>query len=497
MSAPSLKQALLSPQQMGRADNLAIQAGASGTQLMLSAGYAVAQAIMQRWSPRRVVVACGPGNNGGDGFVVARLLAQAGWSVQLGLLGSAAALQGDALHHARQWSGQVLELNATLLEHADLVVDALFGAGLSRPLEGQGLAFVNALGASGLPVCAVDVPSGLDGATGQVLGAAAKADLTVTFFRLKPGHVLLPGRDLCGQVILADIGLPESVLDQVQPDTFINHPDNWLAHFPWPGVSGHKYHRGHALVVGAEQMTGASRLAALACARAGAGLVTVAVPRSVWSVYATALSSIMVQPLENADDLRPALADERRSVVLVGPGAGLSARTRSHVLSVLATGKAVVLDADAISSFQGEPQTLLDALHAGCVLTPHEGEFSRLFPKAQGARLQRARQAAVQSGATVVLKGPDTVVACANDQAFINNNAPPQLATGGTGDVLAGFITGLVAQGMLPQLAACAGVWLHGECARRFGPGLVADDLPQMLPKVLRRLQRHATTSAR
>ena len=490
MKTPDPAHAVLTPEQMSQADHLAIQGGAKGMALMQAAGEAVVQALVQRWSVRPVLVACGPGNNGGDGFVVARLLQQAGWPVTVALYGKHDALQGDAAYHASLWAGPVVPLHSSLLNHAELVVDALFGAGLARPLTGLALEFVSALARSHLPVCAVDVPSGLDGATGKVRGAAAAAELTVTFFRLKPGHLLLPGRSLCGHVVLADIGLPSSVLDDIKPVTYRNHPDHWIACFPRPSIDAHKYQRGHALVVGGQHLTGAARLAARACARAGAGLVTLAVPASAWAVYASSQLGAMVQALSDADDLQPALSDARRSLVLLGPGAGASARTRSHVLQALTTGRLAVLDADALSAFENDPETLVAAVHMGCVLTPHDGEFYRVFPGLSGSRLQRARAAARLSGAVVVLKGADTVVAWPDGTAFINDNAPPTLATGGTGDVLAGFVAGLAAQGMMPGMVAAAAVWLHGECARLFGPGVVAEDLPELLPRVVRRLLR-------
>jgi NAD(P)H-hydrate epimerase len=487
---PDPHHAVLSPEQMALADTLAVQAGTPSLALMEAAGAAVAEQLCKRYGPRRVLIACGPGNNGGDGFVAARYLKRAGWTVQVALLGNRQQLSGDAARNAQAWAEPVAAVSPDLLQSADIVVDALFGAGLARPLQGDARAFVNALANSGLPVVAIDVPSGLDGATGQVLGNAAPATLTVTFFRLKPGHLLMPGRQLCGRVVLADIGLPDHVLGQLKPDTFHNHPDNWLAAYPWPLEQGHKYHRGHVLVAGGEHLTGAARLAARAAARAGAGLVTLAVPEPVWPVYAGALASCMVQALADPDDLQPALSDTRRNALVLGPGAGVSPRTRNHVLQALACRRATVLDADAISAFQNDPRQLLDALHDQCVLTPHEAEFARVFPGAQGCKLQRARQAAQRSGAVVVLKGADTVVAAPDGTAFINDNAPATLATGGTGDVLAGFIAGLLAQGMAPVLAAAAAVWLHGECATLFGPGLLADDLPELLPRVLRRLQR-------
>jgi NAD(P)H-hydrate epimerase len=340
-----------------------------------------------------------------------------------------------------------------------------------------------------LPVCAVDVPSGVDGASGAVLGAAAAADLTVTFFRKKPAHLLLPGRRLCGELVVADIGIPDTVLADVPPNTYENDSELWGSVFPFPDIQGHKYGRGHALIVGGSIMTGAARLAAMACARAGAGLVTVAAPAAVWPVYAGALTSTLVQPIPAGDHLDEVLADQRKNVVLIGPGAGASDSTKRQVRQVLEAGRSVVLDADAITVFADDPQSLFKAIKAPCVLTPHAGEFARLFATS-GNKLADARKAAALSGAVVVLKGADTVIAAPDGRAAINANAPPTLATGGTGDVLAGLITGLMAQGMEAFHAACAAVWLHGLAASLFGPGLVADDLPALIPRALRRLMR-------
>ncbi|HUH88304.1 MAG TPA: NAD(P)H-hydrate dehydratase [Pusillimonas sp.] len=484
---------LLSPQQMYAADQAAMAAGVSGIELMEAAGLAVAATVRRHWPTGPVVVLCGPGNNGGDGFVAARHLRGWGWPVRLGLLGEAQNLSPDAAHHAALWGEAIEPLSVDLLKGASVVVDALFGAGLSRPLEGLALEVLHAVEQNRLPVCAVDVPSGLDGATGQVLGMVVPARHTVTFFRKKPGHVLLPGRNLCGQITLADIGIPPEVIEGMDELAFENEPALWHGMFPWPRAEDHKYARGHVLVVGGEIMTGAARLSAMAAARAGAGLVTVAAPAPVWPVYAAALDSIMVQPLDDASNLTDILADARKNVLVVGPGAGVSEATRHHVLAALATGRAAVLDADAITSFGPAPQTLFSAIKGPCVLTPHEGEFSRLF-SGHGSKLERARQAARQSGAVVLLKGADTVIASPDGRAVINSNAPPTLATGGTGDVLTGIIAGLMAQGMAPFLAAAAGAWLHGEAARQFGPGLISEDLPAMLPRVLRRLKAYSST---
>jgi NAD(P)H-hydrate epimerase len=471
---------------MDETDRLTVAAGTPGVELMHNAGTAVAHEAMRRWSARPVAILCGPGNNGGDGFVVASVLAAAGWPVRVGLLGTRERLRGEAQFHAAHWSGAVEPLSARVLDGAELVVDALFGSGLSRPLGADVEPTLAAVAHRRLPVIAVDVPSGLMGDTGESVGAVA-ADCTVTFTRKKPGHVLLPGRDLCGTTVVADIGTPAGVLERIAVDTWENDPALWRQLLPRLKSSGNKYTRGHALLCGGYPMTGAARMAARAAARAGAGLTTIAVPEAGLSVYAAALTSIMVRPLVQPEDLARLLADSRFTALLIGPGAGVNDTTRERALAMLATGRPVLLDADAISVFADRPQELFDAIRTACVLTPHEGEFARLFDSA-GDKLTRARAAARTSGAVVVLKGADTVIAAPDGRVIINSNAPATLATAGSGDVLGGLILGLLAQGMDAFAAAAAAVWMHGAAANDFGSGLLAEDLPDLLPGVLRRL---------
>ena len=478
--------ALLDVRRMGEADRLTMAAGTPATELMENAGRAVAREIGQRWPARPVAVLCGPGNNGGDGFVAARHLAEAGWPVRIALLGPRDHLTDEARHHAERWRGAVEPLTPAVLDRAELVVDAIFGAGLSRALEGPAADTLTAAARRGLPIVAIDVPSGLMGDTGEALGAAA-AVLTVTFFRKKPGHLLLPGRLLCGEVVVADIGIPPSVLNQIVPDTFENDPGLWVADLPRPHDGGNKYTRGHALISGGYPMTGAARMAARATARAGAGLTTIAVPEIALPIYAAALTSIMVHPLAAPEDFDRLLGDRRFSGFLIGPGAGAGAETRTRALAMLGTGRPTLLDADAITAFQDDPSSLDRAIVGPCVLTPHDGEFHRLFDPS-GDKLTRTRAAAHRSGAFIVLKGSDTVIAAPDGRAIINANAPPTLATAGAGDVLSGIVLGLLAQGMEPFLAAAAAVWLHGAAAVAFGPGLIAEDLPDLLPGVLRYL---------
>jgi NAD(P)H-hydrate epimerase len=482
------KLVLLTPAQMDAADCAAAAAGAVGFDLMEAAGGAVAVAVGARWPMRPVTVLCGPGNNGGDGFVAARHLAAAGWPVTLALLGSRDKLTGEAARAAELWRGAVAPFALDSLDGAGIVIDAIFGAGLSRPLDGRALVLVEALKARRIPTCAIDVPSGLDGASGAVLGAAAPADLTVTFFRKKPGHLLYPGRGLCGDVVVADIGIPGAVLEDIASNTWENGPGLWLGGYPWPAAESYKYKRGEVLILGGEAITGASRMTALAASRAGAGMVTLAAPMRVWSIYATSLINAIVRGFDGLAEFESLLADRRRNVIAIGPGAGVGSSTRNFVLAALGTKRATVLDADALTSFAEAPQDLFRAIGGPCVMTPHAGEFMRLF-HCDGDKLQRTRDAAKQSNAVVLFKGPDTVIAAPDGRAIINSNAPPQLATGGTGDVLTGFVAALLAQGMAPFEAAAAAAWLHGAAAAAFGIGLVAEDLPDALPQVLRNLK--------
>jgi hydroxyethylthiazole kinase-like uncharacterized protein yjeF len=383
------------------------------------------------------------------------------------------------------------------LTDCDIIVDALFGAGLDRDVEGLPRGMIRAMNASGVPVIAVDLPSGINGTTGAAMGVAVKASHTVTFFRRKPGHLLLPGRLHCGTIEVADIGIPESVLATIKPNTFANEPALWRASFPVPQPDGHKYGRGHTVVCsGGPASTGAARLAARGALRAGSGLVTLASPRAALMVNAAASLAVMVRPVDGAEELAGLLADKRHNAVVLGPGGGVGLAMREAVLAALASEAAVVLDADALTSFANAPGALTTAISGRVgpvVLTPHEGEYSRLFSQLKDnskshSKLEKTRLAARASGAIVLLKGADTVVAAPDGRASIADNAPPYLATAGAGDVLAGMIAGLMAQGMPAFEAAGAAVWLHGEAALSFGPGLIAEDLPEELPRVYRRL---------
>jgi ADP-dependent NAD(P)H-hydrate dehydratase / NAD(P)H-hydrate epimerase len=459
-----------------------VGAGLSAIDLMDNAGSVVAQIITERWPIQPVIVLCGPGNNGGDGFVVARKLKLAGWSIRVALLGSLEDLKNESAEHARFWQGPIEILSPDVLGNATIVVDAVFGAGLNRAFSGAAKQTLLAAIHKKLIIVAIDIPSGIMGDSGEDLGAV-QANLTVTFFRKKPGHLLLPGRKLCGETLVREIGLSSSVFSEIEPTAFENNPCLWISELPSINDDSNKYQRGHALIYGGYPMTGASRLASHACARMGAGLTTIATPEIAHGIYSAGLMSIMVKPLESATAIDSLLIDSQFSGFLIGPGAGVSSETKELALKMLATGKPTVIDADAITSFKEHPSQLFNSIVNACVLTPHEGEFSRLFAQA-GCKLERARKAAAQSGAIVILKGADTVIASPDGTAVINSNAPATLATAGAGDVLSGMILSLLSQGMQPFQACCAAVWMHGEAANLFGIGLIADDLPDLLPRI-------------
>ncbi len=494
---------LLSNAEMAAADTLATRRGIDSLLLMENAGCAVAAAVAAS-CPRgeRIGVVAGPGNNGGDGFVAARVLAERGYHVTVALLGELSALKGDCAAMARKWAGAVTPAGGYDLTQDSVLVDALFGAGLDRPLEGQARAVVERMNASGRPIVAVDLPSGINGTTGEVMGAAVRAGQTVTFFRRKWGHVLLPGRLHCGPVAVADIGIPAGVLDDIAPRTFVNGRALWISQFPVPAPDTHKYQRGHVVaIVGPIAFSGAGRLAALGALRAGAGLVTMACPRETLAVAAATSPSLMVRAADSSADLQGLLADPRINAVVIGPGGGAGPDMRAKVAVALTGKRAAVLDADALTSFVDEPKNLFTMLathpDSPAILTPHEGEFRRIFSKKSQKppvkqKLEETREASHEAAAVIVRKGADTIIAAPDGRAAINENAPPWLATAGAGDVLAGIIAGLRAQGMPAFEAACAGVWIHGEAGKALGPGLISQDLPGALPAIYRSLYARA-----
>jgi len=499
---------VLTPTEMAEADRRAAAAGPhDGTALMQRAGGAVASVVMSRFpAATSVAVLCGPGNNGGDGYVAAESLRTAGVSVRVFAEGTPREAS-DAATAASRSDVPVLPL-ADFKPSADMVVvDALYGAGLARDVSDHVRAAIAACRQAKCAVVAVDLPSGVSGDSGKVLGAAFDAALTITFVRKKPGHLLQPGRRHCGEVLVADIGMPEDVVASLGVTCRENLPALWQARLPWPSLDAHKYSRGHVAVFGGNATaTGAARLAAMAAARAGAGAVTLLSPAGALAVNAMHITSIMLRRRDEIDDTLAFMAARKVSAVVYGPGLDQDATTAATLVDLLGRVSAptgVVVDASALTAVAVEPQPFFKAVSAhsissSLVLTPHEGEFARLFPdlaeNASLSKLERARTAASRAGAVVVLKGPDTVIAAPDGRAAINSNGTPLLATAGSGDVLSGIVAGLLAQGMAGFEATCAAVWMHAEAARGFGPGLIAEDLPGALVPVLGALHAKAAT---
>lgn len=484
---------LLLPAEMARADQLTIEAGTPGSVLMERAGAAVAVAAERLWRGGLILVLAGPGNNGGDAIVAARILRGRGFRVRVGLLGERAGLHGDGSLAAERFAGEVVAADPSLVEGAGLIVDGLFGAGFRPPLSTEAGQLVMAVNRRRSPVVAIDLPSGVPGDGSLTDGPAVAADETVTFVRLKPAHLLYPGRALCGRVHVADIGIAAGTLAAIAPQTFHNLAPLWRRALPSLRPTGHKYDRGHLLVVsGPAGRGGAARLAATAGLRAGAGLVTLAAPAAALAEHAAQLNAVMLREANGPADLDKLLSDPRVSAVVLGPGLGVGPATTELVAAALRSHAAVVLDADALTSFAGTADRLAAQVarrDAPTVVTPHTGEFARLVPDLVGpSKLESARVAARRSGAVVVLKGADTVVAAPDQRASIADNAPPSLATAGSGDVLSGIIGALLARGMPAFEAASAAVWLHGEAGAEAGAGMTAEDLAPALRAVLARL---------
>jgi hydroxyethylthiazole kinase-like uncharacterized protein yjeF len=477
---------ILTTSEMKNAEAAALAHGIPGFWLMTTAGTSVAKEITDSIAPCPVLVLCGPGNNGGDGFIAAQHLRKAGWSVRVACLVKRKDLQKDAALAAQKWDGEIESLNSNLPVHqTGLIVDAVFGAGFDRTLGPELVILFDKIRTRKIPVVAVDVPSGLNASTGHIDPGALKASLTVTFCRKKPGHVLLPAKEHCGRIVVADIGITDAMVATLNTTCFENNPALWLKDFPLPSAEGHKYDRGHAVIYGGEKRTGAACLAAAAAQKIGAGLVTITSPKATWSIYSSYRASIMVDECNDNESLKAILRDERKNAVLIGPGAGVGEPLRQAVEAIFSMNKTGVLDADVFSAYKDSPKDLFSRLSPKYVLTPHEGEFNRLFGVMEGDKIERTLKAAKISNAIVLLKGADTVIAAPDGAVIVNTNAPPTLATAGSGDVLSGLVTGLITQKMPPFMAAAAAAWLHGEAARKYRLGLTAEDIISMIPQVL------------
>ncbi|MAV87151.1 MAG: bifunctional ADP-dependent NAD(P)H-hydrate dehydratase/NAD(P)H-hydrate epimerase [Rhodospirillaceae bacterium] len=478
---------ILTTDQMYLADDLAIKSGLDSFNLMQTAGLSVIRVLRKKWSRRRVLVLCGPGNNGGDGFIVASGLKNIGWPVKLGLLGDKVDLDNDALRASKLWKGEIQNLSIELLDNADLIVDALFGAGLNREVSGLARQVIETINKKRIKCISVDIPSGINGDSGQIQGCAINANTTVTFFRKKPGHLMLPGRSKVGDLKVVNIGIPNSVLGSIDVSINENNPGLFSDKFYFAGVDDHKYSRGHAIISGGDIMPGAAFLASMAARRVGAGLVSIVANMVSKAIYLSSNPGTMFIGLNKTIGFDMVVSEPRCTAFLIGPGNGLTSDIKSRTISSLRSRKSVVLDADALTLFKDNPSSLFKRINGPVVLTPHKGEFLRLFD-VTGNKIHDTRSASKKSGAVVVFKGGDTIIAAPDGRVAINVNSPPTLATAGSGDVLSGLITGLLATGMPAYEAACAGNWIHGEAASHYGHGLIAEDIIDGIPRVLRSL---------
>ena len=485
---------LLANETAAAVDRAAIEGGIPGIELMENAGRGIVRAVLRRYAPRRCVVLCGPGNNGGDGYVVARRLAAAGVRVMTASTGSRDALVGDAAIASSRWTGRHEPVAGLVPQADDIVIDAVFGSGLTRDFDGDAAAMLRQAQSIGARIIAVDVPSGVNGTTGAVQGWAPTAEMTVTFNRLKLGHVLQPGRSHCGDVLCVDIGIPDGCQPAGPDVPRLNTPGLWLDHVPPADPAHSKYDRGHlAMLGGGALMTGATIMAARSGEATGAGLVTVMCDAVAAPVYASHLVSPMTRLVERADELASFVHDRRVRAIVAGPGMGLGADRSDMLEAALRSQRPCVLDADAITLVAGDTTRFLPLVHGHCVLTPHEGEFGRLHHE-PGPKLVRAGQLAVRLGCVVLLKGSDTIVASPCGRAVVNACGPVTLARAGSGDILAGIVGGLLARGMLPYEAALAACWIHAMAALRLGSLSSSEQLADPIAAIMRDLQSFART---
>jgi len=465
-----------------------------GYKLMENAGGVIFKIIKKKFKKKKKIkILCGPGNNGGDGFVVAKLLEENGFQdVELFCLVTKNKLKGDAKIAANNFNKNLKSFNDFKISSNDLIIDGIFGSGLKRNISGNLKKIIEKINLK-KPYCiSIDTPSGINGDTGEIQGTALKSNDTITFTTKKPGHLLSPGSEYCGNVIVGDIGINLEKLS-FKPRIFENHPDNWRSKFPWPNQKSHKYTRGFSLIICGEKMTGASRLAARAAARIGCGLLCLGVPRKSFNIYSTENPIALIEIVDDKKDLNNLLKDKRINTILIGPGFGISKKKLELILKVVKEKKRlIVLDADALKN---NFKKILLKNKTKIVITPHEGEFLQVLKdlniKNKKNKFSIVIEFIKKTKINLILKGNKTLICSQDGKISINTNTSPFLATGGSGDVLAGMITGLISQGMDIFNACCASVWIHGEIGRMKGPGLIAEDLPEMIPKVLKKLKNY------
>ena len=489
-----LNYAVLSCKNHKDLDKKTIKKFIPGYKLMENAGEAIFKIIKKKFKKqKKIKILCGPGNNGGDGLVVAKLLKENSFrNVDLFCLVSKKKLKGDAKIAANKLNENLKSFNQFKTSSNELIIDGIFGSGLKKNISGNLKKVIEKINLE-KPYCiSIDIPSGINGDTGKIQGAALKSNDTITFTKKKPGHLLFPGNEYCGNVIVEDIGINlEKLL--FKPQIFENHPDNWRNKFPWPNHKSHKYTRGFSLIICGEKMTGASRLAARGAARIGCGLLCLGVPKKSFDIYSIENPIALIEIIDDENDLNSLLKDKRINTILIGPGLGISEKKLKLILKIVKEKKKlVVLDADALKN---NFKKILLKNRTNIVITPHEGEFMQVLKdlniKNNKNKLSLAIKFVKKTKINLILKGNTTIICSQDGQISINTNSSPFLATGGSGDVLAGMITGLISQGMNIFEACCASVWIHGEIAKIKGPGLIAEDLPEMIPNVLKKIKNY------
>ncbi|PPR34247.1 MAG: Bifunctional NAD(P)H-hydrate repair enzyme Nnr [Alphaproteobacteria bacterium MarineAlpha6_Bin3] len=473
-------------------DKKTIKKFMSGYKLMENAGKIIFEIIKKKFNKNKnIKILCGSGNNGGDAFIVAKLLKENGFkNIELFCLITKNKLKGDAKLAAEKININIQNISNLKITKGNLIIDGLLGSGLNKNIAGNLKKIIEKINSKNHYCISIDIPSGINGDTGEIKGVAVKSDLTITFTKKKPGHLISPGKEYSGDVIVKNIGIDLKKLF-FKPRIYENNPNIWKKDFPWPNQNSHKYTRGFTLIICGEKITGASRLAARGAARIGCGLLCLGVPKKSFNIYATENPIALIETIDDEADLKNILKDKRINTILIGPGLGVNKKKLNLILKVIKDKKRiVVLDADALKN---NFKKIAEKSNSEIIVTPHYGEFSKILKnlkiKKTNDNLSLAKKFVKKTKYNLLLKGNSTIISSNDGKIVINTNSSPFLATGGSGDVLAGMITGLIAQGMKIFESCCAATWIHGEIAKKLGPGLIAEDLPDMIPKILKKLK--------
>ena len=456
--------------------------------LMNNAGKLSAKYINKNLPKKNILVLCGTGGNGGDGFITGNELKKYKWNVTISIIGDIEKITGDSLKAYKKLKIKNTNFNDINLDNIDYVIDAIFGIGLNRNLDNEYIKTIEKINNKKLPVIALDIPSGVNSDNGTISNATFNCFLTLTYSAYKLGHYLLPSAEKCGKIVLLDIGIPKPLIKNTKPVINLNSPSIWKDKIVWPKVNDHKYSRGCIVIIGGpKEMTGAARLAAKAAQRAGSGIVILACDKNSSDIYYRTLTSQIVKSYRNIPELKNIIKDKRINSVVIGPGLGIN--NKNVVKNVLKHSNNIIIDADAITCFQNDIKSFKDLIrNKTVILTPHEGEFKKLFPNIKGNLVDKAIYAAKKLNSIIVLKSANTIIASQNNHVILNKYGSRWLATAGSGDVLAGIIGALLSNGMDAFHAAAFGVWIHSSAGIYFGPGLIAEDISDLIPKIYKKI---------